>query len=417
MSRTKLYVGIDVSNAKLDVAFVDDQTRTVRPQASFPNEPAGWTELRDAVVAASAKLGAGAEVVCGMESTSNMHKRIEQALRAEKRCKVEVHVLNPLAVKHFAKVLLKDSKNDRIDSHLIALFLLRMQPEPAPEMPDEFEEFKEATRTRRRLVEERTAAKNRLHKLLRYHFPGYRKVVGNHMSQRLLTVLSQMPSPHALLERTEEELADIRYGRRHRVGSKFAKRLHELAAQAPRLQLPEVTQMLVQTTAQRILEINALVERLDKAIARMLDRLFPEQVLTSIPGLGAVSVAAILAEVGDVGRFHSKEQFVGYCGLYPIVWESGQAKRRYRMTWKGNRMLKMTLLVCSAAARQYNPVISAFYQWLRRRDKSKKAAGGAIARKMAEIVFTLLVRNEPWDVDKANRGMQKAEAMLQKKAA
>ena len=416
MTKTKLYVGIDVSNAKVDVAFLDKQVRTVRPQATYPNMPAGWVELADAVVAACAKLGPDVEVVCGMESTSNMHKRLEQALRREKRCKIEVHVLNPLAVKHFAKVLLKDTKTDRIDSHVIAQFLLRMQPEPAAEMPDEFEEFKEATRTRRRLIEERTATKNRLHKLLRYHFPGYREVVGKHLSQRLLTVLSQMPSPHALLERTEEELADIRYGRRHRVGGEFAGRLHELAGQAPRLQLPEVTQMLVRTTAERILEINTLLGRLDKAIGRMLERLFPDQVLTSIPGLGAVSAAAILAEVGDVGRFDSKEQFVGYCGLYPIVWESGEAKRRYRMTWKGNRMLKMTLLVSSAAARQYNPVISAFYERLRRRDKSTKAAGGAIARKMAELVFTLLVRNEPWSADKASRGMQKAEAMLKKAA-
>jgi len=53
---------------------------------------------------------------------------------------------------------------------------------------------------------------------------------------------------------------------------------------------------------------------------------------------------------------------------------------------------------------------------LRRRDKSTKAAGGAIARKMAELVFTLLLRNEPWSAAKATRGMQKAEAMLKKAA-
>jgi len=126
-----------------------------------------------------------------------------------------------------------------------------------------------------------------------------------------------------------------------------------------------------------------------------------------------VSAAAILAEVGDIRRFANSTQFVGYCGLYPIVWESGETRRRYRMTFKGNRMLKMTLLVASAAARQYNPVIATFYERLRRRGKSKKAAGGAIARKMAALVFTLLARNEPWSADKASRGMQKAAAMLE----
>jgi len=417
MKQNSLYVGLDVSNAKIDVAFLDGDGRPVRSATAYDNEPKGWTALRTAVVAAARLIGPKARVVCGMESTSNMHKRVEQALRSEKRRRLEVHVLNPRAVKNFGKVLLRDAKTDRLDSQLIALFLLRMQPEVRSAMPTGFEELKEATRTRRRLVEERTDHKNRLHKLLRYHLPGYRKVLGiRTFSKRLLIVLAELGSPHLLLDRSVEELAGVRYGRGHRVGVAFAQKLHALAEQAPVRVLSKVTRLLIETTARRILDLDALLSEVDRAIEEQLDEVFPGQVLTSIPGIGKVSAAAILAEVGDIGRFDAKEQFVGYCGLYPIVWESGEAKRRYRMTYKGNRMLKMTLLVASAAARQYNPVISTFYERLRRRDKSTKAAGGAIARKMAELIFTLLVRNEPWSADKATRGMQKAEAMLKKAA-
>lgn len=415
MRESCLYVGLDVSNAKVDVAFLDGDARPVRPPSTYSNGPKGWTELRTAVVAAARLVGPKARVVCGMESTSNMHKRLEQALRAEKRRKLEVHVLNPRAVKSFGKVLLKDAKTDRLDSRLIALFLLRMQPQVRAEMPAGFEELKEATRTRRRLVEERTDHKNRLHKLLRYHLPGYRKVLGvRTFPKRLLIVLAELGSPHMLLDRSVEELAVIRYGRGHRLGVAFAEKLRDLAQQAPARELSKVTRLLIETTARRILDLDALLAEVDRAIEEQLDEVFPDQTLTSIPGIGKVSAAAILAEIADVSRFQSKEQFVGYCGLYPIVWESGEAKRRYRMTYKGNRMLKMTLLLSSAAARQYNPVISAFYERLRRRGKSKKAAGGAIARKMAELVFTLLVRNEPWSAEKAARGMKKAEAMQQK---
>jgi len=417
MHRNELYVGIDISNAKVDVAFLDAEARSVRPSAAYPNDPEGWTALKSAIVAAATSVGPKARVVCGMESTSNMHKRLEQALRAEKRRKLEVHVLNPRAVKHFAKALLKDAKTDRLDSRIIAQFLLRMQPEPNGELPDRFEELKEATRTRRRLVEERTDHKNRLHKLLRYYLPGYRKALGiRQLPKRLLVVLAQLPSPHLLLEQSPEELASICYGRNHRVGEVFANKLHTLAASAPNLELPKVTRMLIQTTARRILDLDELLGEVDQAIGELLDAVFPDEVLTTIPGIGKVSAAAILAEVGDITRFKTKAHFIGYCGLYPIVWESGEAKKRYRMTRKGNRMLKMTLLVASAAARQYNPVIACFYERLRARGKSKKAAGGAIARKLAELVFTLLVRNEPWSSEKAMRGMQKAEAMLRQAA-
>lgn len=412
MSGPGVYVGIDVSRDSLCVSFLNEEARTVRPAASYTNDPNGWTALKTAIVAATTLAGYQARVVCGMESTSNMHKGVEHALRAESRRQLEVHVLNPMAVKHFARATLASAKTDRLDSHLISLFLLRLQPTPVAETPEFFEEFREATRTRRRLVEERTREKNRVHKLLRQHFPGSRRVLGANLSARLLIVLARFPSPQQLLDCPVEDIAEIRYGRGRRVGMDFARRLHTVAAQAPRLKLATVTTILIEASASRVLELTEQLARFDSAIAEMLEQLCPNQVLTSIPGVGPISAAAILAEVGDIRRFASKSAFVGYCGLYPTVWESGEAKRRYRMTHKGNRMLKMTLLVASAAARQYNPAISVYYERLRARDKSKKAAGGAIARKLAEIVFTLLARNEEWSKEKATRGLQTAEAML-----
>jgi transposase len=416
MSERQLFVGIDISNNNVDVTFLDGETRTARPPAIYTNEPDGWRALRTAVVAAAVRLGAKTKVVCGMEATGNMHKRLEQTLRAEKRRKLEVHVLNPRAVKNFAKALLKDAKTDRSDSHLIALFLLRMKPASTAPIPELFEEFREATRTRRRFVEERTSTRNRLHKLLRYHLPGYRRAFAKRLSKGFLVALHVLPSPHLVRDTAPGQIAALSCGTRHRVGAPLEAKLRRLAAQAPCPILPNLTQLLLRTTARRILELDQLVAEMDDGIAEMLDQLFPEQVLQSIPGLGAVSAAAILAEVCDISRFQSKTDFIGYCGLYPIVWESGQAKRRYRMTRKGNRMLKMTFLVASAAARQYNPTIATYYERLRARGKSTKAAGGAIARKLAEIAFTLLVRNEPWSPEKATAGLAKSLAMTEVKA-
>jgi transposase len=413
MSSRKMYVGIDVSNCTLDVTFLDGEARTARPQATYRNDPEGWVALRTAITAAASLLGSRVKVVCGMEATGNMHKRVEQALRGEKRRKLEVHVLNPRAVKNFARALLMDAKTDRSDSQVIALFLLRMQPTAAAPVPELFEEFREATRTRRRLVEERTDAKNRLHKMLRYHFPGYRSVVGKHLSKGLLVAINERPSPHLILDTKQGTIAAAAYGTRHRVGAPLEEKLRTLAAQAPQRTLPKLTQMLLRTTTRRILELGEIISEMDDGIAEMLEQLFPGQVLTSAPGLGAVSSASILAEVVDIDRFETKSNFVGYCGTYPIVWESGEAKRRYRMTSKGNRMLKMTLLVASAAARQYNPVIAAFYERLRARGKSTKAAGGAIARKLAELVYVMLVRNEPWSAEKAMAGLAKSREMTE----
>jgi len=406
MQYSEWYIGIDIANAKFDVAFLTGEGRPARAATSHSNDPEGWTEFRQLLAKAAS---GGTRLVCGMEATSNMHKGLEDALREDSR---ELHILNPRAVRYFAKALLKDSKTDRIDSNLIAQYLLHLRPRTASApLPPGLEELREGTRVRRRIIEQRTQAKNHLHALLRRHFPGYQKLLGLELTKRLLVCFSHAPSPQRILATPQHELAAFSYGRGHHPGASFAQNLHLLAAQAPHPCLGPVTEMLIKTAADQILSLDATIAEVDQAIEQRLLQLFPAHPLSTIPGLGNISVASILAEVADVHRFPDKNHFIGYCGLYPIVWESGDAHHRYRMTFKGNRMLKMTFLLASASARQYNPAIAAFYARLRDRNKSTKAAGGAIARKLAEIAFTLLLRNEPWSEQKAMAGIQKAELM------
>ena len=85
MTEAALYVGIDVSNASLDVSFLNADARTVRPASTYTNDPEGWTALRAAVVSAARLAGPRPHIACGMESTSNMHKGIEDAFRKESR--------------------------------------------------------------------------------------------------------------------------------------------------------------------------------------------------------------------------------------------------------------------------------------------------------------------------------------------
>ncbi|HKJ84926.1 MAG TPA: IS110 family transposase [Spirochaetia bacterium] len=412
-----LYVGIDVANLTLEVSFLGEDARPVRGGASFSNDPEGHTALCAAAVAAARLVGSKPRIVFGMESTSNMHKRLEQRLRAEKRRSAEVHVINPRSVKHFAKVLLSDNKTDAIDSRIIARYLISIEPKPAALLPDGSEELREATRTRRRLIEERTQSKNRLHGLMRFHLPGYHSKIGRQLTKGILTVLNAYPTPAEILAASDEELTRLTTGPRSRVGVALAAKMKELAAAAPQPNLGRTTALIIRTTAARVLELSAIIDEMDRGIEELLAQVYPDQVLTTIPGVGPVSAASILAEIGDVHRFTDATAFIGYCGLYPIVWQSGEASRHYRMTFKGNAMLKMTFLVASAAARQYNPAIAAYYERLRRRGKSTKAAGGAIARKLAQIVFAVLVSGKPWSAEIASAGIDRGTAMAGEDAA
>jgi len=407
-----LCVGIDVSSRRLDAAYCDGHSVPLG-RRSFANNVAGVQALCDAVVAVAEKAGPQVQIIAGLESTSYFHRAAAKALRQEQRHHLQVHVLNPREVKWFRQLELKDTKSDRVDAALIARFMAKIRPQPRAAMPEGHEELQEATRARRRSMEERSTLKNRLHRLLRTHWPGWREAMGRNFGARALVALATCPSPQDALRRGASRIAQLRNCDGRRIGRVFADRLIAAAKATPSHALPVTACLSIQDTAARILQLNLLLARLDAAIAQELERLFPDNVLLSIPGLGSVSVASILAEVADIHRFPSKETFVGYCGLYPMAWESGDTKLRFFMTRKGNRMLKLTLLLASGPARQCNPVLRHFYDRLRQRGKSAKAAGGAVARKLAEIVWVTLTRNQPWSEETALHGIARSEQMTQ----
>ena len=408
-----LCVGIDVSSRHLDLACCDGWGVPVGRTHSFPNSPAGIEALCDAVVASGQKLGSDLQIIAGLESTSDFHRPAAKALAGETRLQIQVHVLNPRKVKWFRHLELKDTKTDRVDAELIARFVAKIRPHPQAVVSEGCVQLQDATRTRRRCMEDRSRLKNRLHRLLRSYWPGWREAMSKHFGSRTLVALKACPSPHDALRRGAGRIAQLRNSDGKRIGRIFSDKFVAVAKVGPTPQLPIMVCISIQDAAARILQLNSFLKRLDAAIAEELEGVFPDNVLLSIPGLGPVSAASILAEIGDIRRFPNKEVFIGYCGLYPIAWESGNTKLRFCMTRKGNRMLKLSLLLASGSARQCNPFLRHFYTRLRERGKSAKAAGGAVARKLAEIVWVTLTRNEPWSEEIALRGIAKSELMTQ----
>jgi len=404
----EIFIGVDVSEATLEVAFLRDDGTHVRPNQSFPNIPKGHRDMKGAVIAAARLVGRKTNIIVGMESTANFHKNLELVLRNNKPKHIEVHVINPKCTKNFRKMNLKVFKTDKLDAHMIALYLAKIQPKPnVPDIEGQ-EELKELTRLRRSYIEESTKFKNRLRKLLRRYFPGYKQYLGNQISRKMLVAFSKFGEPDMILKKNVNFIANTKTAVRHKIGTDFAEALIQLAKQAPSRKLNKGVVVAIKLTAQRILDIMTQIKQFEDLIEQTLNDYFPDHKLNSVPGLGNTSIASIIAEVGDVNRFDSVDKFIGYTGLYPVVWESGEMKVRFRMTNKGNKMLKMTFLIASAPGRNFNPVLRFFYDRLRAKGKSKKAAGGAIARKLAVIVFTLLYKNEEWNPEIAAKYLERS---------
>jgi transposase len=117
-------------------------------------------------------------------------------------------------------------------------------------------------------------------------------------------------------------------------------------------------------------------------------------ILQSVPGIGPVTAATLLAELPELGTV-SRQKVASLAGVAPFNRDSGrrQGKRR---TFGGRGQVRRALYMAALTASRRNPIIKRFYQRLLDKGKVKKVALTACMRKLLSIVNTMLMRMEPW---------------------
>jgi len=123
------------------------------------------------------------------------------------------------------------------------------------------------------------------------------------------------------------------------------------------------------------------------------------QHITSIPGIGAVTGAAILAEIGDVHRFESEDKLVAYAGIDATVHQSGQFQAtETHMSKRGSPYLRLALWQVASMCIQHNEELSAYYHKKRDEGKPHGVALGAVCRKLLIRIYVILKENRPYEV-------------------
>lgn len=116
--------------------------------------------------------------------------------------------------------------------------------------------------------------------------------------------------------------------------------------------------------------------------------------LRSIPGIGPVTVLALLAHLREIGRLNAK-QVAALAGLAPFARDSGTAHPP-RHIHGGRAQLRKTLYMAALVASRRNPDLARFYQNLKNNGKPPKLAIIAVARKLLVIANTIIAQNRKW---------------------
>jgi transposase len=159
---------------------------------------------------------------------------------------------------------------------------------------------------------------------------------------------------------------------------------------------------VVPLVKEHIAYLNQEIEKVRDQIANLIDQdpnlRQKKKLLLSIPGIGKVTIASILAELYDLEKFHHVRELVAFIGLAPKEKISGSSiKGKPRLSKIGNGRLRKSLYMPALVSIQCNPVIIPFYDRLKEKGKNGKVVVCAVMRKLVHIIFGILKSGKMFD--------------------
>lgn len=148
-------------------------------------------------------------------------------------------------------------------------------------------------------------------------------------------------------------------------------------------------QVELRVVRDQALSLTASIGELDAAIEKAARDMDGYDGLTSIKGIGSRAAAVFLSGIGNVADFNNADKLAAYLGIVPKVSQSNDTDNRGRITKRGNKLMRTTLVQCTLIAIRYSGYLNAFY----RRIKARRGAGKAIiatARTLLAIIFDTL---------------------------
>ena len=154
-----------------------------------------------------------------------------------------------------------------------------------------------------------------------------------------------------------------------------------------------------------VLAAVALIDDLDRQInglERQLKALGADHryvpLLVTVPGVSWVLAYTIAAEIADIERFASPTKLCGYSGLCPRVYQSGDSDRRGRLSKQGPKYLRWALILAATNAAKHPRYRPRYEQTKARlgRQRGAKVAQIQLARTLAETIWQMLTRNQPF---------------------
>jgi transposase len=356
----------------------------------FWNNGQGFQEFWERISSA-ARTHRLEEIIVGFESTGPYMEPLTLFLRNKKG--VRLVQVNPMHTKR-VKELSGNSplKTDRKDPKVIAdiIELGHALTVVIPEGPAA--ELRRLTQARERTIGSRTRLLNQLQSLLALSFPEFLQVMEDVSTASALHLLRHHPTPQDIVTLGETALtALLRKVSRGKLREDRARALFEAASESVGIRDGRDSMLLeIRLMLDTIESYGRFIEGLESEMMRYLEQIPYSHVILSLKGIGLVTTAGLIGEVGDFTKFGTISEVMKLAGLDLYEVSSGKHRGKLRISKRGRPLIRKLLYLAALSAVRKSGTMHEWYKRALGRGMIKIKALVAVSRKLLGIIFALV---------------------------
>jgi len=356
---------------------------------TFDNTREGLDKLWSMVLASKSRFQCN-EVIVGYESTGPYGEPLMYYLKQKP---VNIVQLNPLHTKRMSEI--NDNsplKTDRKDPRVIA-DVIRIGHALSVVVPEgDAAYLRRINNARERHIKERTALINQLRQFVFLIFPEFTRIIKTIYCKTALHILKKYTTPAKIGRAQEEKLGEeIRRQSMGQLGTERATALINFAKTTIGIQEGvEGLVMDIQHVLIQLEMLERLIAELEHEMEITLQRIPYSGKLLSIKGLGIVTVAGLIGEIGDFTKFTTQSEIAKLAGLDLYEVSSGKRQGQRRISKRGRSLLRKILYYAAIQTIRKNGIMHDYYLRLIGRGMKRIMALVAISRKLLRIIFAMV---------------------------
>lgn len=388
INKKSLIVALDVAQEKHVVYIRSSDGREEKPFVVF-NRREEYDQMWERISQTKVAYGME-EVVVGFESTGPYAEPLVHYLMKKEVKLVQVNPMHTKRVKELRgnSPNKTDEKDPQVIADIIELgnYLTVVIPEGT------VAELRRLSQARERAVERRTMLLNQVHGLVSVIFPEFVMVMKDIKTKTAYYLLKHYPRPQDIVELGYERLEELlKKTSRGRMGKDRAEALYEGAVSTVGVRegqgsiVFEIKQLVV-----GIEETERLIDEMEEKMKEYLKEIPYSRYMLSIQGVGEVTVAGLIGEVGDFRKYRTIAEITKLAGLDLFEVSSGKHKGERHISKRGRPLMRKLLFYAALNVVRPGRIMHERYERYVLRGMPRLKALVAITRKLLGILFALV---------------------------